>query len=596
MLRGTHASLEYHQLLKQAKRLAVDGDPLKLAILADVSTQHMIPLLRVLFAREQLRVEIYEAGYDTVLLESLNASSDLYAFAPQVVVILQSTFKLRGSFPDARAEKATFAARKGAEIEAVWEAIQARLSVPVIQSTFVVPYERPFGHYGLKAAETFQSAVMELNRELVQRAKRFASVFLCDLDYLAAWRGRSSFLDEKLWILAKSLCALERLPDVAQSLVDITIAGLGRSAKCVVVDLDNTLWGGVVGDDGIEGLALGELDEGGVFRGFQLFLRELVQRGILLAVCSKNDEALARRVFREHPGMVLKEADVAAWAVNWDSKAANIVAIREKLHIGYDAMVFLDDHPFERNLVRQMLPQVIVPELPEDPALYVRTLSELNLFEAGSQSGLDTQRTQLYHDQDRREQEAKNFKDVQAYLQSLQTVATVDAFHAGNLGRVAQLIQRSNQFNLTTARYSEAQCDAMGRDLKNYYPLTVSVQDRFGDFGLVCVVILHRLERTLEIDTFLMSCRVLQRGVEQFVMNKIVDYARRGGYEQILGRYRPTAKNVRVKDFFRQFGFGQSAILGDGETHWVLDPAAYTPVPVWIDERAPAPAHDAISA
>ena len=201
-----------------------------------------------------------------------------------------------------------------------------------------------------------------------------------DIDCIAGWVGRRHFLDEKLWGLAKSLCALEFLPDVAQNIVDISLASAGRSIKCVVLDLDNTLWGGVVGDDGLEGIGLGDLDEDGAFRSFQLYLRELSARGIVLAVCSKNNDSVAREVFQKHPGMVLKEEHIAVFLANWDDKAANIRRIRETLNIGFDTMVFLDDNPFERNLVRQLIPEIIVPELPEDPALYVRAVSELNLF------------------------------------------------------------------------------------------------------------------------------------------------------------------------------------------------------------------------
>jgi FkbH-like protein len=398
--------------------------------------------------------------------------------------------------------------------------------------------------------------------------------------------GRRHFIDEKLWALSKSLCALELLPEVAQNVVDIALAARGRAVKCVVLDLDNTLWGGVVGDDGLDGIGLGDLDDGSAFRFFQLYLRELSRRGIVLAVCSKNNEEVARRVFREHPGMVLKEEHIAVFVANWEDKATNIQRIRDRLNIGYDTMVFLDDNPFERNLVRRLLPDVIVPELPEDPALYVRAVSELNLFEAASHSALDAQRNALYQDQERREEEKARFAGIDDYLKSLQTTALFSRFLPKDLPRIAQLIQRSNQFNLTTRRYSEVECEALMQDVAKCFPFSITVQDRFGDFGLINVVVLRDAGKVLEIDTFLMSCRVLQRGVEQLAMNKVFEYARSGGFERVVGRYLPTAKNVMVKDFYRQFGFEQIEACAEGSV-WCLAVEAYAPREVFIRELPP---------
>jgi FkbH-like protein len=317
-------------------------------------------------------------------------------------------------------------------------------------------------------------------------------------------------------------------------------------------------------------------------------LRELSARGIILAVCSKNNETVAREVFQKHPGMILREEHIAVFIANWEDKAANIRRIRETLNIGFDTMVFLDDNPFERNLVRQLIPDIIVPELPEDPALYVRTVSELNLFETAAQSVLDSGRNALYRDQQKRETEAQKFASLDEYLQSLETTVRYQRFEPATLGRIAQLIQRSNQFNLTTRRYSEAECKAMMENRDGYFPFTLSLQDRFGDFGLINVVILRSRpdEGLLEIDTFLMSCRVLQRGVEQLAMNKVFDFARQGRYGTVVGQYIPTAKNMMVKSFFEQFGFHQTATSEEGATHWRLDAAEYVPCKVLIGEAA----------
>jgi FkbH-like protein len=582
---NVHASrLDYLELVKEARRLVPGvGTRLRLALLADVSTQHLVPLLRALFARHGVEAEIYEAGYDTVELEAFDAGSRLYAFEPEVVVILQSLGKLKERYYGYQSDRGTFVEAHGSRTEDVWKAIRARSGAPIVQSTFVLPYERPFGNYGAVLGETLHVAVSELNRDLCQRARRNAGVLINDVDYLAGWVGRCHFIDEKLWGLAKSLCALEILPQVAQNIVDIALATRGRSVKCVVLDLDNTLWGGIVGEDGLDGIELGDLDEGGAFRALQQHLRELSNRGILLAVCSKNDDALARRVFREHPGMVLREQDIAVFVANWEDKATNIRRIRDKLNIGLDAMVFLDDNPFERNLVRQILPEVIVPELPEDPALYLRALSELNLFEAASRSALDEQRGALYRDQDKREEERTRFSNVGEYLRSLETTARVCRFAPEDLPRIAQLVQRSNQFNLTTRRYSDAECEALMRAEREFFPFSLTVKDRVGDFGLVAVVVLRNAAPALHVDAFLMSCRVLQRGVEQLAMNKVFEYARRVGHERVVGRFIPTAKNAMVRDFYERFGFHSTA-EADSSTTWTLDVQDYAPREVFISE------------
>jgi FkbH-like protein len=577
MLKQNRNELDYFELTRKAKSMpASAGQRLKLAILADVSTQHLTPVLRALFASNGVDVDIYAAGFDTIQQQALDPGSGLYAFQPQIVVILQSVMNLKSRFYELDGDRDDFSQTQAQAIEGVWRSIQSRLPVPIIQSTFVVPHERTSGNFTAKTRNNLQSAIGDLNREICRRAQGLASVYINDVDHLAAWAGRAQFVDERLWALAKSLCALDHLPDVAQNLVDIALACSGRVIKCVVLDLDNTLWGGVVGDDGLEGIALGELDETGAFRAFQLYLRELWRRGILLAVCSKNDESVARRVFRQHPAMVLREEHIAVFVANWQDKATNIARIRESLNIGYDAMVFLDDNPFERNLVRRLLHQVIVPELPEDPTLYVRAVSELNLFETASLSGVDTQRTAMYQDQQRREQEVKRFASLEDYLQSLETMVLLRPFEPQSLERIAQLIQRSNQFNLTTRRHSESQCQAFMLD-PDCFTFTITVRDRFGDFGLVNVVVLRKGQEALEIDTFLMSCRVLQRGIEQYAMNKIFEYARLNELRWVTGRYIPTAKNAMVRDFYQQFGFQRvEDDHGEGTT-WRLAVDRYRP-------------------
>ena len=352
--------------------------------------------------------------------------------------------------------------------------------------------------------------------------------------------------------------------------------------------------GGVIGDDGVDGIAL-SAHGGGAGESFvrlQRFLKQLSQRGILLAVCSKNDESTALAPFREHPDMVLRREDIAMFVANWEDKASGLRRIQAELNIGLDSIVFLDDNPFERNLVRELLPEVIVPELPEDPAGFVTFLSELNLFETAYVSDEDRQRARLYQREAQRREAASGCASVEEYLRSLDMQATLARFDGFHLPRIAQLMQRSNQFNLCTRRLSEAQCGALAVD-PGHLPLYVCLADRFGDHGLISVVVLERSAEALLIRDWLMSCRVLGRGVEQLLMNYVVARAAEFGVARVVGEYIPTPKNAMVRDFYAQFGFTRREA---GANQWVLDVAAYRPAETHIrvvHSSAPA-AHEVL--
>ena len=447
----------------------------------------------------------------------------------------------------------------------------------MIQGNYVLPSERAFGHYEMKVATALGTVAAEINHRLAVAARQANHLLLCDIDYLAAGIGRRDWADERLWAMAKALCRLDHLPLLVQALVDIALAAEGSFVKCVVLDLDNTLWGGVIGDDGLAGIALGGFDEGEVFVAFQRFLLDLKRRGIILAVVSKNDEANALLPFREHPDMVLKESDISVFIANWNNKADNIRLVQKVLNIGFDSMVFLDDNPFERGLVREQLPQVIVPELPDDPSLYLPTLARLNLFETASYSSADRDRPAQYREEAQRELARQVFTDIDDYLKSLEMQIRLERFTPLALPRIAQLIQRSNQFNLTTQRRNEAACEALMRDEAGWLPFSVALSDKYGDYGLISVVVLKLLGREIEIDTFLMSCRVLRRGVEDHIMNTIVAAGRSRGVERVIARYLRTPKNDMVKHFYRDFGFDMLSEQANGDTHWALRPDAYAP-------------------
>lgn len=568
--------MDYASLVRASRRLEfpADSPKVRIALLSDAATQQFVPLLRVYFHRCGVDASIYQGPFDGIRLEALDANSALYGFQPDIVVLLNSVQALRTDFGKRGSDAEEFLREKSSALLAVWEAIHSRTSATILQSTFVLPYDRHFGNFDRKAPGSLTSVVHSLNAFIAEQARARSGVLVNDLDAVASWIGRRVWFDDRLWDMAKTFCAPEHLPAAARNIVDIVMATRGRVVKCVVLDLDNTLWGGVIGDDGLDGILLNAHGDGEAYVRLQLFLKELLKRGILLAVASKNEMSNALLPFEKHPDMALKREDITVFMADWNDKAANIRKIRDVLNIGFDSMVFLDDNPFERDLVRGVLPEVIVPELPEDPADYVRAICELNLFETPAFSAEDLKRSEMYRAEGERRQAQAAFADAGEFLRSLDMRIVVSRFDQFHLPRIAQLIQRSNQFNLTTRRRTEADCEALMKD-PGVTPLYVKLSDRMGDHGLIGVVILEPDGETLAIRDWLMSCRVLARGVEQFVMNLVVEEAARLHRDTVSGEYIRTAKNDMVKDFFAQFGFVKTG--GEDRAHWRLAVKEYHP-------------------
>jgi FkbH-like protein len=587
--------LDYLELTRAGSKADLRGLPtLRLALLSDAATQLLVPLLRELFRRDGFAAEIYEAPFAAIELEVFNPASGLYQFRPDIVVLLNSTQALRTVFFQAGQSGSDFVLDVETRMASVWDAIRSNTAALVVQSNYVMPYERLFGNYDLKHAGSWYDSVAEINRRIALGARERNNLLVNDIEAVASWFGRRTWFDERFWVLAKSFCAAELLPVVAQNITRISLAARGKNVKCIVLDLDNTLWGGVVGDDGVEGIQLSAHGDGEAFHGFQSFLLALKNRGILLCVCSKNEHAAAIRPFEEHPEMVLRKEDITIFVANWENKTENIKQIRDSLEIGYDSMVFLDDNPFERNAVRTILPNVIVPELPEDPADYVKSLAELNLFETTSVSKEDSSRADLYRAEFERRSVASTFDNFEDYLGSLDMKIDVARFEPSRLARIAQLLQRSNQFNLTTHRYNQGECESMMRN-PECVPLYASLRDRFGDHGLISIIVARPrpVESILEITDWLMSCRVLARGVEEYLMNHIAGEAARLNLNFVSGLYIPTSKNAMVKEFFPKFGFEKVGETRDGSTHWLLRVADYRYPKTYIqpeaDERTFAP-------
>lgn len=561
--------MTFQELKKNLKKDRTGLAQMKVAVLGDCATQLLVQALRGAAYERQLDLIVYEADIDQIDRQVLDARSPLYSFAPDIVVVFESGHRLLRKYNDtAVTERASFADRRMERIRGLVETLQRGDRVNVIWCNYAEEDDHVFGNFANKVASSFIYQQRRLNCLLAEYAAANSRLFIGDVSTIQNRMGRVRLFSPSLYVSSEMVLSIEALPAVARSIVSILCAIHGRIRKCLVLDLDNTVWGGVIGDDGYDKIQLGGLGIGKAFTEFQHWVKKLQQRGIIVCVCSKNTEAVAREPFERHPDMVLRLKDIAVFVANWDDKTDNLRHIRQVLNIGFDSMVFLDDSPLERQLVRNSLPDIAVPELPKDPAEYLEYLYTLNLFETASCSSEDAVRTELYRRESQRAAAQESLGNTEDFLRELAMVSEARPFDSYSIPRVAQLSQRTNQFNLRTIRYTEDEIRRIARS-EHHATLAFSLEDKYGDYGLICAVILENRSSELFIDSWFMSCRVFNRGVETFVMNRIVDTAARIGCRTICGEYRPTTKNVIVKDLFASYGFLQDNGM------WRLDTAAY---------------------
>ena len=549
--------------------------PFRIGILSNATSHFIAPALVATAARHGIALECVEADFDQVMQEALSPDSFInQAGCDAVLVAVDHRGLPLAAVPgDAQKAQKTVQAALG-HLAMIRQGLRNNSKAICILQTLPRPVESSFGSFDLLLPGTQRQLVDEVNRG-IGLSLAGTDDLLLDVAHIAETVGLADWHDTTLWNMAKLPFASDFLPLYADHVCRLIAALRGKSRKCLILDLDNTVWGGVIGDDGLEGIVLGQGDATGeAHLHVQRTALALRERGVVLAVSSKNTDAIARQPFQKHPEMLLKEEHIAVFQANWNDKATNITAIAEELSLGLDAMVFLDDNPVERGLVRRMLPQVAVPELPENPALYARTLLAAGYFEAVAFSGEDKTRADFYQDNARRVSLQKQAGDVDAYLASLAMQMTLQPFDDTGRARISQLINKSNQFNLTTRRYTEADVAAVQND-PDAFTLQVRLADTFGDNGMISVVICRRDRREGEgqvwhIDTWLMSCRVLGRKVELAVLQELVAQARLRGIARLLGKYLPTEKNKLVEDHYAKLGFTLRDKADDGATSWEL--------------------------
>lgn len=561
--------LLFSDLKKNLKKGTTNLTPLKVALLADSASQFINIAVKGYGIELGLNLQIYEADYNQIAQQVYDPRSELYAFDPAYVIIIQSTEHLLHSFYK-QEDRAGFADRIMAGIGDIYNCLSERLKAQVIVNTYIEINDQVFGNYAAKTKSSFLYQLRKINLSLMDIAGANTNLHITDLASISAFKGYENSFDTKMYINADMVFGIDFLPALAQIICQIISSTIGKSKKCLILDLDNTLWGGIIGDDGMENIMIGNLGIGKAFIELQLWCKELKNRGIILAVCSKNTFKIAQEPFISHPDMVLKADDISVFVANWENKVDNIRYIQQSLNLGMDSMVFLDDSPFEREMVKIAIPELTVPPLPDDPADFMLFLRGLNLFDTASFIEDDKARTEQYRQQALRADLQNNFADESGYLASLHMQAQINSIDKFSLPRVAQLTLRSNQFNLRTVRYSEAELAGISAS-NEYFTLTLTLEDKFGDNGLIAVVILKKMDKNaLFIDTWIMSCRVLKRGMENFTLNRIVQTAQANGFNKIIGEYLPTKKNGIVKDYYQNIGFTQTGDI------WELNTANYT--------------------
>ena len=561
--------------LRKARAVAAEAPlaPFTLGLVSNATTDFIVPALEGTGLRHGFALTVAAAPFGITLQAAFSTEHGVLSAAPDAILLALdyrayfADYALRDADADAAVDGALGTLRD------LVQAFQAVSRAVILVQSIASPPERLFGSFDRRQPGTPAWLAARFNDRLVAEILG-TGVSLVDVEALAAQVGLGLWYDATQYMAARLPFAGECVPLYAEHVLRVVSGMRGGGRKVLVLDLDNTLWGGVIGDDGIDGIRLGQGDpRGEAFLCVQRAALALKQRGVLLAVCSKNDEPVARKAIREHPEMLLREDDFSALQINWNDKATNLQVLAERLSLGLDSFVFLDDNPYERAQVRKFAPQVMVPELPSDPAAYASVLMLAGLFEAVTFSEEDRTRVEQYAANTRRSTLMAHSRDLSTFLRSLRMEAIFTTDGEAGWSRFAQLINKSNQFNLTTRRYTEAEIAALAAD-RETLTLQVRLVDQFGDNGMISAIIAIPEAEDWVLETWVMSCRVLGREVEHVVLNQIAAEACARGIRRLIGVYRPTERNGMVREHYAKLGFVRAA-ASDSEDRWVLDLAQF---------------------
>ena len=544
---------------------------LRVAILGGSTTSVIKAVLELFLLDAGIQPTFYESEYNKWYEDAVFANQELESFKPQLIYIHTSFVNIEHlpSMSDKQADVDANFALDTSKLTQIWKALATKYNAVIIQNNFEMPSQLQLGNQDAVKSNGYINYVNRLNQFIYEYALTNNSFYINDINYLSTNYGLDKWHDRDFYNLYKFALAYDAIPYLAYNLGQLIKASVGKTKKCLVLDLDNTLWGGVIGDDGVNGIQLGhETAVGESFVEFQRYVAKLKERGIILAVCSKNDLEIAKTGFT-HPDSVLKVDDFAAFVTNWEPKHLNLLKVAKEINIGLDSLVFIDDNPVERQIIKEQLPEVIVPDVVAgEPSSYIEALEQGRYFEQLSISDDDLKRNKTYLENKKRNDLEREFTSYDDFLRSLDMEAEIKSFIPMYLDRITQLTNKTNQFNLTTKRYTRGEIEAVADNNKEYITLYGRLKDKFGDNGLVSVIVGKKEKDILHINLWLMSCRVLKRDFEFAMFNELVKLAKEQGIKEIRGYYYRTPKNNMVADLYEKLGF---KVIDDNGEKWKFE-------------------------
>jgi len=527
----------------------------RIAIISSISTDFFEKFLKLQLYKKNISPKIYSSNYDSLSYEFLNPNSQLYNFKPDAIVILNNYIDIK-SFPRLFADKVEINSWINSEVnyyKNIWKKAE-KISAQIFQTNFVIPISRQLGNLESNYIFSRSNCIRSLNLELINASPSF--VTFIDSNFFASYMGKDRWFSEKDYFLSKQGMSFDSMGFLSYGISSSITSYFGLINKCLVLDLDNTLWGGVIGDDDIDGINLDPNDPiGEAFLSFQKYILELKERGVILAVCSKNDIDIAKSPFMNHANMVLKLDHISCFIANWEDKPKNLITIADQLNLGLDSLVFFDDNPAEREIVKKMLKDVKVVDVPNDPAYYVRTLEMEMHFDWTNLSNEDLSRTDSFvSNKDRSALESESY-DYNDYLSKLEMKSLIGEVEKRQMPRFLQLLNKTNQFNFRTLRFSSSEINKYKKTPERYKLLYISLKDKFTDYGIISCLITQKIDSMCFIDSWVMSCRVFNRELEKMIINELVKIAQKWGCTKLYGQYIPTKKNKLIKDLYLDLGF-----------------------------------------
>jgi len=557
---------------------------IRVAILCSFTINGIEDVIRVKAADKNIDCAVYAGGYNQHNQEILNQDSDLYKFSPHISFLIMDTRNVLGEifhFPYSisESERKSFIEKKIKEIEDLINIFTSRTKSKLVIANFNIPTYSSYGLFETKTEYGFHKMIEDLNHRLASSFANSGSVYVYDFNSFVSQHGENNVFDYKLFFFGDIKVSPDYIPYLANDFLSYIIGYLGITKKCIVLDLDNTLWGGIIGEDEFSGIKLGPEPPGNAYVEFQKVLLALHQRGIILAINSKNNYDDALKVIKEHPYMILREEHFASLKINWNDKVSNVKEIANELNIGLDSMVFIDDDPINREYMKLSLPEILTVDPSPDPSQYTNIIKKMNEFSALNITSEDAQRGKMYSEQRKRSELEHTVTDIESFLKQLELKVFIKSANEFTIPRISQLTLKTNQFNLTTKRYQESDIEKFSND-DNYLIGCAQVLDKFGDNGITGVFIVRK-DNSKEwfLDTFLMSCRVMGREVEKGLLGHIINKAKESGVERIKAQFIPTQKNKPIENFLPTCGFKK-----DGD-YWIYSLDSKLTIPDYLVVR-----------